>query len=198
METRYNPQFTTYGEYYHQMLEDSLEYQDFLTRELSKVGIHIQCFSSKKYQWDIGESNNGVEVKFDKMFSKTGNLWIETHEKSNPANCHYAASGINRDGILHWIQGDYGIAFMFSKKELSRFLSLNSHRLQFKENNSHSSMGYLISKFDADLVSITKFRFNDRKLVETTITKPDIANPLLYPPAERPREECNLTAFGVA
>lgn len=187
--------FSTYTGYYQQQLEDSLEFQDFLTKELSKRGIHIQCFSSRKYQWEIGESACGTEIKYDKMFSQTGNLYIETHEKANPANLNYAPSGINRDNILHWVQGDYGIVFMFSKRELARYIFSNADKLRFVVKDT--SQGYLLPKFNADSICIAKFRFQDRELFETVITNQDAYAQLLRPPTARPESELSLSKFGI-
>lgn len=197
MATRSEYVFSSYAGYYQQQLEESKEYQDFLTRELSKQGIHIQCFSSRKYQWEIGESNNRIEIKYDREYATYGNLYIETHEKSDPKNLNYVLSGINRDGVLHWIQGDYGIAFMFSRKGLCKYIDENKHRLRHKENSFKTSWGYILPKFDADRACIAKFRFNDKQLSEVVITRPEIADSLLYPPSERPRSELNLNLFGV-
>jgi len=197
MATRSEYVFSSYAGYYQQQLEESKEYQDFLTKELSKRGIHIQCFSSKKYQWEIGESLCGTEIKHDKRFSQTGNLFIETHEKANPANPNYVPSGINRDNILHWIQGDYGIAFMFSKRELARYIFSNADRLRFVENIYKASWGYLLPKFEADNICIAKFRFQDKELFEMIISKPNEYEQFIQPPSERPREEMKLNCFGV-
>ena len=195
MATRSNRVFTRYTEYYQQQLEDSQEFQDFLIKELSKRGIHIQCFSSKKYQWEIGESACGAEIKYDKMFSKTGNLYIETHEKANLENPNYASSGINRDNILHWIQGDYGIVFIFSKRELARYIFSHTDKLKFIVKET--SMGYLLPKFDADNICIAKFRFRDKELFETVISKQSEYNQFLCPVLPRPKDELSLKMFGV-
>ncbi len=195
MATRSEYVFSSYAGYYQQQLEESKEYQDFLTKELSKRGIHIQCFSSKKYQWEIGESLCGTEIKHDKRFSKTGNLFIETHEKANPANPNYVPSGINRDNILHWIQGDYGIAFMFSKRELARYIFSNVDRLHFVVTDT--SQAYLLPKFEADNICIAKFRFQDKELFETIISKPNEYEQFIRPPSTRPASESSLKVFGV-
>lgn len=195
MATRSEYVFPTYTGYYQQQLEDSQEFQDFLTKELSKRGIHIQCFSSKKYQWEMGESAGGTEIKYDKMFSKTGNLYIETHEKANPANPNYVPSGINRDNILHWIQGDYGLVFMFSKRELSRYIYSHTDRLKFVIKDT--SQGYLLPKFEADNICIAKFRFQDKVLFDTVISNQNEYNQFIRPPSTRPASESSLKVFGV-
>ena len=195
MATRSEYVFPTYTGYYQQQLEESKEFQDFLTKELSKRGIHIQCFSSKKYQWEIGESACGTEIKYDKMFSQTGNLYIETHEKANPANLNYAMSGINRENIIHWVQGDYGIVFMFSKRELSRYIFSHADRLRFVVKDT--SQGYLLPKFDADKICIAKFRFQDKELFETVISNQNEYNRFIHPISARPASESSLKLFGV-
>ena len=47
-------------------LEVGHEFQDFITEKLAKeFGIAITIFQSKKYQFQKGESLQGVEIKYD-------------------------------------------------------------------------------------------------------------------------------------
>lgn len=45
-----------------------------------------------------GESAMGLEVKLDKRSARTGNLYIETEEKSNPGNHEFVDSGLKKKG----------------------------------------------------------------------------------------------------
>ena len=107
-------------EYYANKLEQGLEYQDFIMDLLLREkGVAIGGYASRRYQKNKGETAQGVEIKHDDNYEKTGNLYIEISEKSNPANAQYVASGIYReDNTWLWVIGNYQDVFVFSKKFL--------------------------------------------------------------------------------
>ena len=114
-----NPMATNYQtETYGPRLKVGLEYQDFICMKLHARGIILQNIQSKKYQLKR-ENLLGMEIKFDDRFAETGNLYIETHEKSDPARPNYVPSGINRDDES-WLygMGNYNEFFIFSKRFL--------------------------------------------------------------------------------
>lgn len=82
---------------YARRLREGLEYQDFAVHKLYEAGIPLVCFSTMKYQNAVGENIGGVEIKFDREMSKTGNVYVETMEKSDPKNKDYVPSGIYRN-----------------------------------------------------------------------------------------------------
>lgn len=73
--------------------EIGLEFQDFIiTQLLRDYGIVIQPYSSKKFQFTVGESLQGYEIKYDARSTgdctygyceATNNVAIEVYEKSN-------------------------------------------------------------------------------------------------------------------
>lgn len=106
-------------EYYERKLQQGLEYQDFVSDKLRVEGFNIGVYSSRKYQLQHGESAIGIEIKFDNRFSETGNLYIETHEKSDARMQNYVLSGINReDKTWGYLIGNYNEAFLLNKKQL--------------------------------------------------------------------------------
>ncbi len=107
------------NEYYKEKLEQGLQYQDFVVNELFKIGIPLISYSSKKYQYEIGENKAGFEIKYDSLISKTGNLYIETHEKSCIEIECFSESGILRnDNSWLYVIGDYNNIFILSKYQL--------------------------------------------------------------------------------
>ena len=104
---------------YKEKFVDAQEYQDFIAcYHQHEMGLCVGVFGSKKYQL-IGESAAGVEIKFDGNFRKTGNLYIEIAEKSDPSNPNYTASGILRDdNTWLWVIGDWDEARMIAKNSL--------------------------------------------------------------------------------
>lgn len=108
-------------EYYKEKLEAGLEYQDFIADKLRKgePSIILGAYSSRKYQNERGESASGIEIKYDMLFKKTGNLYFEVAEKSNAALLDYTPSGImHDDNTWLYLIGDYEQAFLFSKNQL--------------------------------------------------------------------------------
>lgn len=102
--------------------EESLEYQDFVVDVLIKnLGLVISTYSSRSYQFNIGESRQGIEIKLDKRISPKGNVSIEVFEKSRASNDRWIKSGILReDNTWLYIQGNYDYIFIFSKRALRK------------------------------------------------------------------------------
>lgn len=137
---------TNYNNYYKEQLKEGQEYQDFVGDILYSHGIPIISYGSKKYQIERGENKIGIEIKYDKKFKDTGNLYIELKEKSNPKNENYINSGINRDdNTWLYVIGDYKTIFVFGKKMLY-YLSKKYKEI---ENNTKTSKGFLLPIADA-------------------------------------------------
>ena len=108
-----------YGLTYLEELQEAEAYQDFLMVELSKHGLFIQCFGSRYYQYNCGESIQGIEIKHDKKCEKTGNLYIEVAERRDPDKTDYVPGGIMRDdNTWLYIVGTDRTAFAMSKLHL--------------------------------------------------------------------------------
>jgi len=143
--------------YYRDQFHDGIKYQDFVSSVLQKEGIFIKFYNSMDYQ-NVGESNAGIEVKLDKNFRATGNLYIEIAEKSDPKNNKYVASGIFRnDNTWLYAIGDYDIIFLLSKKQLK--LLYATHKL--KEVETSTSQGFLLPVKEAyDIYSLKEINVN--------------------------------------
>lgn len=162
-----------YNSYYGRQLEDAQIYQDWVMAHLMKHGIVIQIYGSKQYQHAKGESISGDEIKFDKRMKDTGNLYIETFEKSHPQNTWYVESGVLREGIRRWIHGDYDEIYVFEVSALRKILF---GALKYREVKTQTSKGLLLPKADADALCTYKFRVKDRTLLHdiTDIVRPDV------------------------
>jgi len=135
-----------YSKYYKDQLEKALEYQDFVMEKLYDVGIVLNCYSSRKYQYTKGESRSGIEIKFDDKRKKTGNLYIEYAEKSHPGNKIYVPSGIERkDNTWLYVQGDYEVIYIMAKNWLQQFKILKDTRHVI----TPTSKGYLFPELMA-------------------------------------------------
>jgi len=134
-------------EYYKEKLEQGLEYQDFVVRILiQEIGLPLSMYNSRKYQWKYGENKQGIEIKFDDKYKKTGNLYIEVAEKSNGNNLEYIPSGILRnDNTWLYLIGNYSIIYIFAKRILIGLY----HSGKYRKVEIPTSQGYLLSKEDA-------------------------------------------------
>ena len=113
-----NPRIPRYG---LAKLREGEKYEQFVHGRLSPWGLTFWVNNDPLFQLK-GESLQGCEVKLDNRCTDTGRLSIEVAEKSDPSLLEYTASGIHKvDNSWIYIQGNYSIIFVFSKKWLIRY-----------------------------------------------------------------------------
>lgn len=139
-----------YQQYRDAQIKSGALFQDFVTEICaSHANLIIQIYSSKEFQWNIGESRQGIEIKFDDKFATTGNLWIEIAEKARPRDGDYTISGIYRsDNTWLYLIGNYDTIFIFPKNILQMLHS--AERYKVLENNLKTSKGFLLPRADAE------------------------------------------------
>jgi hypothetical protein len=133
--------------YYKKQLERGLVFQDFVYEILARHGIMTVAYGSKLFQHRLGENKAGIEIKFDDKLVDTGNLWIETAEKSSPARPEYVPSGIQRE-CVEYVIGNYDELYRFSTTLLRRMWK--SGRYHERENGLKTSLGFLLPREDAE------------------------------------------------
>lgn len=107
--------------YYQRKLEQGLQFQDVVTQALYLRGIVVVGYASRQWQVQKGENFLGAEIKRDGYFRQTGNLYLETAEKSHPDNKDYIPSGIfRRDNSWLFVIGDERTIYIFSIKYLRK------------------------------------------------------------------------------
>jgi hypothetical protein len=108
----------------NKIYQDGMEYQDWICDRLYKEeNIILQYTTSQRAQFH-SETRQGIEIKQDKIFSRTGNLYLVFKIKDKSGN--WCNSGFLKDDNT-WliIIGDYNECFYFFKsslKELRRLL----------------------------------------------------------------------------
>lgn len=133
--------------YSKEQYEEAMKYQDFVVHELYKAGIVVVLNSSMHYQYNEGESLSGVEIKQDCKFKETGNLYIETAEKTDEKNRNYVESGVFRgDNAWLFVIGDYENIYVFDVKMLKRINGWEATR----HKETPTSQGFLVPKKWAD------------------------------------------------
>jgi hypothetical protein len=127
---------------------------------IQNYGIVLSIFSSKKYQHEIGESMQGIEIKYDIKSTETGNIYIEIGEKAEPREGEYYPSGIyaNDNSWLYFI-GNYEILYVFSKKQLQTIFAKKFYYRRIEHNETKTSEGYLLNKEQAEKYCILKINF---------------------------------------
>lgn len=138
-----------YEAYRSDQIEQSRIFQDFVCDcFLNILKIPISTYGSRIYQQEIGESASGIEIKNDRNFHRTGNLYIEVREKARPRPGPYADSGILRsDNTWLYVIGDFNNLFVFAK---SLLVCLHqSRRYRAVENGTKTSLGFLLPEADA-------------------------------------------------
>jgi hypothetical protein len=144
-------------EYYKEMMQKGFEFQDFIADKLiESLGISLTSYGSKQYQEKKGENRQGFEIKFDDKYKTTGNIYIETAEKSNENNLNFVSSGIYRsDNTWLYLIGNYEEVFIFSKKHLILIHNLD----KYKNVETKTSKGFLIPKQVCEKYCVNKLIF---------------------------------------
>jgi hypothetical protein len=133
--------------YYERQLEDGLRFQDVVTHALYQRGIVVVGYASRSWQIDHGENMLGAEIKHDKNFRDTGNLYIEAAEKSHPNKLTYTPSGIYReDNSWLFVIGDEYTFYIFSTKYLRKLETARGYRAVTKP----TSKGFLMPIAEAE------------------------------------------------
>lgn len=144
--------------YYAKQLEVGKEFQDFVTREMFRLGWPIVGYSSRKYQLQYGENIMGAEIKRDQRFRDTGNLYIETEEKADPRNAIFVQSGIFReDNSILFIIGDDADFWILATRILRQLAKAKiGGELIYRRVEIPTSRGFLLPIDHADKYCIHK------------------------------------------
>lgn len=119
-------------------MEESNQFEDFVTDLLLEQGIVITNYKSYEYQCKVGENRTGIEIKYDKKMADTGNIYLEVAERHDPEG-QFVPSGILRnDNSLFYVIGDRHRTYMFIKKYLKAIYK------RFKRVQTETSIGYLM------------------------------------------------------
>ena len=111
--------------------ESGLQFQDFVIDLLMReLGFALSNYSSRRWQFEVGENRQGIEIKLDRRILETGNISIEVAEKSKSSNSKFIPSGIMReDNTWLYIQGNPDIIFIFAKTLLRGLYKSGKYRI---------------------------------------------------------------------
>ena len=159
--------------------EAGMLYQDLVVDAFDKeLRIPIQTYDSQYRQYAIGESRQGIEVKFDMRFVETGNLYVETAEKREPRHGQYHPSGIyRRDNSWLYVIGDERFIFVFTRCELLRLHQAGEGGRRFKHVETDTSKGFLLPESSARehkrLVLVPELSTAEKKALDSMRRKID-------------------------
>jgi hypothetical protein len=139
---------------YVENLERSKEFEDFVfDTMLHERRLVVGGYKSRHYQTLYGESATGVEVKFDGLFRKTGNLFIEI------AETYHESVEMKPAGIYHasdpWLMvfGDYAALWAIATSTLRSEHAARRHR----QTQTGTSAGFLLPLADANRLAAFKW-----------------------------------------
>ena len=141
-----------YRAYAAAKLKAGQEYQDFVARQLLRDGIALVNYQSYRAQLEWGENSLGMEIKFDDLLQRTGNVYIETAEKSHPSNPDFVDSGIYRaDNSWLYAVGNFRELFVFSKRTLKKAHAWTRQdgAPRFERRTTKTSVAFLLPRPDA-------------------------------------------------
>lgn len=92
----------------------------------AQYNYQIHYYTDKQDQYNIGESSEGFEIKYDSWIGRSGRLSIEIGEKTKIILPVFSASGIFRkDNTIWYCQGDDRYCWIFIKRELQEYYYKN-------------------------------------------------------------------------
>jgi len=127
------------------LYNEGMEFEDFCRERCLEIGLVLNRYSSRKYQFEKGDGKID-EIKLDNRFTDTRRLSIEIAEKSREVNPYYVPSGIYaKSNFWLYIQGNYDLIFVFSRKTLQR---LHKEGL-YREHQKPTIISYYLPVADA-------------------------------------------------
>ena len=140
---------------YESNLREAKDYELFVSDALShSLSILPVVYRSRHFQVTYGESLTGIEIKLDRKFRASGNLFIETEE-----SCHESKES-KPSGIFHesdpwlFVIGDYSTFWLFGTRCLQREHASKSHR----DAPTPTSSGFLLPVARAEEIMLRKWK----------------------------------------
>lgn len=120
--------------------QSGLEFQDYVVPLLYERGIVVTVFSSRRYQYEFGESCQGIEIKKDTLCTRTGQMSIEIAEKSSPLIATWTPSGIYRHNGWGYVQGNERLILLFATEHLRELHKSG----RFEEHETPTVKGFFL------------------------------------------------------
>tara|TARA_R100000951_G_C2612395_1_gene171650 strand:+ start:648 stop:1100 length:453 start_codon:yes stop_codon:yes gene_type:complete len=139
---------------YKERLLQGKEYENFVRKVLKeKMNLSVDVYKNIQDQYNIGESEQGFEIKYDKRYKETNNIYIEVAEKTNKNNLNFIDSGIYRnDNSWILLIGNFDVIYFFGINTLRLLYETD----RFKEVNTETSKAFLLYPEDIKKYKLKK------------------------------------------
>lgn len=127
-----------------------LEFESFIMDWFAEnKKINLSHYTTKKEQFLKGENRQGIEIKNDQTFYKTGNLFISVERQYDYKTF---PSGIFKDQSWLYIIGNNDCFYIFSTKQLRQLYNSGEFKLfnGFRTPKGGTDRGFLLNKKLAD------------------------------------------------
>lgn len=134
-------------------LEEGHAFEDFVEELFWSHGIAVRLHRSRKYQWERGESASGIEIKLDKRFRETGNLFIETRERrAADGTSQWRPCGIHEEPVAPRTIaiGDYNTVYWLATSWLLKYERAGHPRVK----ETDTAVGFLVPVTAAEEMAI--------------------------------------------
>jgi hypothetical protein len=133
-------------------------YQDKVARRIKQeFDYDIHFYASRRDQYEIGESAEGIEIKYDSWISRSGRMSIEIAEKTRADLPEFTPSGIFRqDNTRYYLQGDDNHVWCFVKTALQEHY--RTSKPETIDNNPPTIRKFYISVAQADSLAWKKVK----------------------------------------
>jgi len=144
---------------YRADLKDGQEFQDFIAFKWAHViGLPLCIYTSTKWQKEHGENPQGVEIKYDRRFRDTGNVFIETACRPSgtgqffPGGIYSLGGNFFPQSSWLYVIGDYETTWTLPTSWLARLHAAGNYRFY----EGATMKGYLFPVEGADKYCVRK------------------------------------------
>jgi len=139
---------------YKERLLQGKEYENFVRKVLKeKMNLSVDVYKNIQDQYNIGESEQGFEIKYDKRYKETNNIYIEVAAKTNKNNLNFIDSGIYRnDNSWILLIGNFDVIYFFGINTLRLLYETD----RFKKVNTETSKAFLLYPEDIEKYKLKK------------------------------------------
>lgn len=107
--------------YYIGQLTDSHKFEVYVGERFLSHGYDIGFFYGKEQQYRKGETRAGIEIKYDKMLTKTGNLYIEYQERLNSRQMWVNSGILKEDETKFYLIGNMHEFYILPRERLCSY-----------------------------------------------------------------------------
>lgn len=144
------------SEYYIANLEDSHKLEVYAEQVFRNYGLDIGLFYGKSQQYNLGETQAGIEIKCDKRSEETGNYYIEYQERLNNYGEWIDSGILKNDNTKYYFYGVVNNYAIFPRNKLMEYydkIIVENIQLEgCRKVQIGTSKGFVITKEEAQKI----------------------------------------------